>query len=74
MVILNQLFVHPFAMLGGSFKDECNRILIDVKNSCGSANANAFRESFEYTIDCLFICMKTGEDAIVATAELPAAF
>lgn len=70
MVIFNQLLTHPFAMFRSTLKNEHNCVLIKVKNSCSSPNTNALRESFEHTVDSLFIGMETAKDAIITTAKL----
>lgn len=49
----------PFAMFRSTLKDEHNRVLIKVKNSCSGPNTNALRESFEHPVDGLFIGMET---------------
>ena len=56
-------------MFRSTLKDEHNCVLIKVKNSCSGPNTNALRESFEHTVDSLFIGMKTAKDAIITTAK-----
>jgi len=56
-------------MFRSTLKDEHNCVLIKVKNSCSGPNTNAPRESFEHTVDSLFIGMETAKDAIITTAK-----
>ena len=56
-------------MFRSTLKHKHNRVLIKVKNSCSGPNTNALRESFEHTVDSLFIGMETAKDAIITTAK-----
>jgi hypothetical protein len=64
------MLAHALAMCGSSFKDERDGVLINVKDSRASANAVAFGQCFEHSIDRLLIGVKARKDAVVTSAEL----
>jgi hypothetical protein len=74
VIIFYQLLTDLLAMMSSFLKNARNGVLIHVKDARASAHAVAFCKGFEHTINGLFICMKTSEDARVATAESVATF
>jgi hypothetical protein len=61
-------------MTGSSFKNERDRVLVNVKDSGAGPQAVAFGQGFEHPIDGLFSGVETSKDARVATAKSVAAF
>jgi hypothetical protein len=57
-------------MCSSLFKDECHGVLIDVKDSRTGANAIAFSQCLEHSINRLLIGVKAGKDVVVTSAEL----
>lgn len=69
MIILNQFLTDSLAMLSRLLKNAPHRVLIQVKDACGSADAVALTQGFEHAIDGVFIGVETSKDAIVASTE-----
>lgn len=74
VIVLAQMLTHALAMCGSLFKDERDGVLIDVKDSRASANAVAFGQCFEHSIDRLLIGVKADKDAVVTSAKLTTTF
>lgn len=74
MIVLDQMLTHTLTMCGSLLKDERDSVLVDVKDSRASANAIAFGQCFEHSIDRLLIGVKADKDAVVTSAELAATF
>lgn len=69
MIMLNQLLTDFLAMLSRLLKNTPDRVLIQVKDACGSAEAVALTQGFEHTIKGVFVGVETTKDAIVAGTE-----
>ncbi|HXG95251.1 MAG TPA: hypothetical protein VNN73_23145 [Blastocatellia bacterium] len=72
----NRVLLHPnfLTMMSSVLKNAHNSVLINVKYPGTSSDAVAESECFQHTIDGLFICMKAGKDAVMATTESLATF
>ena len=61
-------------MTSSRFKNERGGLFVDVKYPGAGANADAFGQSLEHTINGLLIGMQTREDDVVAGREFSATF
>ncbi len=74
MIVLDELFRNLSAMLSSHIKNADDSLLINIKDTSTRANAVAFCQSFQHSIDSLFVGVEAEKDAVVSCAETMLAF
>lgn len=74
MIVLDELFRNLVAMTPGNIKNADDRVLIYVKDARAGANAVAFCQRFQHSIDGFIRSVKACEDTVTTRTKSTLAF